>query len=209
MAPVSDARTLFLARHGETDWNAEGRWQGQTDVPLNAKGRAQAHALAERMRREGVAAIASSDLSRARTTAEIVAELLGIGAIHTDPDLREQRYGRFEGLTRKESEALFPEEWSRYVADWHTTPPDGEPYPALVARVRAALQRIAERLAPPALVIMHGGAIRAVLAGQIESIPSPASTGWALHGIPNGGIFRLVLSSGRIVEALRFDAGAQ
>ncbi len=206
---MSDVRTLFLARHGETDWNAEGRWQGQTDVPLNATGRAQAYALAERMRREGIVAMASSDLSRARTTAEIVADALGIDAIHADPGLQEQHYGCFEGLTRKESEARFPEEWARYVADWHTGPPHGEPYEALVARVRAALQRISELLASPALVIMHGGAIRAVLSEHVGSIPSPASTGWALHGIPNGGIFRLILSSGHIVEARGLDVGAQ
>ncbi len=205
---MSDVRTLFLARHGETDWNAEGRWQGQTDVPLNANGRVQALALAERMRGEGVAAIASSDLSRARTTAEIVAQALGITEIHTDPDLREQRYGRFEGLTRTESARRFPEGWGRYVADWHTTPPDGEPYQALVMRVRAATRRVAERLASPALVVMHGGAIRALL-GEHASIPSPASTGWALHGIPNGGIFRLIIASGRIVEAQRLDATAR
>ena len=201
---MSDARTLFLARHGETDWNAEGRWQGQTDVPLNANGVAQAYALAERMRREGIAAVASSDLSRARTTAEIVAAALGITAAHGDLDLREQHYGCFEGLTRMDSAKRFPEEWARYVADWHTTPPDGESYQALLTRVRAATRRIAERLASPALVVMHGGAIRALL-GEHASIPGPASTGWALHGIPNGGVFRVIIASGYIVEALRLD----
>jgi len=202
-------RTLFLARHGETDWNAEGRWQGQTDVPLNARGRAQASALAERMRREGILSIASSDLARARMTADIVAEALGIGGVHTDPGLREQHYGCFEGLTRTESAAHFPEEWARYAADWRATPPRGEPYQALVTRVWAATQQIAARLPPPALVIMHGGAIRAALGGHAASIPSPASTGWARHGIPNGGIFRLILSAGRIVEAQRVDADPQ
>jgi broad specificity phosphatase PhoE len=75
--------------------------------------------------------------------------------------------------------------------------------------VWAATQRIAVQLPAPALLIMHGGAIRAVLGGHAPSIPSPASTGWARHGIPNGGIFRLTLSSGRIVEALRLDAAPQ
>jgi probable phosphoglycerate mutase len=206
---MSDVRRiLFLARHGETDWNAEGRWQGQTDVPLNANGSAQARALAERMRREGIAAIASSDLSRARATAEIVAEALGITGIHTDPDLREQHYGCFEGLTRTDSADRFPEEWARYVADWHATPPDGEPYQALVARVRAATRRIAEVFASPALLVMHGGAIRALL-GEHTSIPGPASTGWALHGIPNGGVFRVIIASGHVVEVLRLDAVAR
>ncbi len=206
---MSDTRrTLFLARHGETDWNAEGRWQGQTDVPLNANGSAQAHALAERLRREGIAAIASSDLSRARATAEIVAGALGITRIHTDPELREQHYGCFEGLTRTDSAARFPEEWARYVADWRTTPPDGESYPALVARVRGATRRIAEVFAMPALVVMHGGAIRALF-GEHTSIPGPASAGWALHGIPNGGVFRVIVTSGHIVEARRLDATAR
>ncbi len=201
---MSDARTLFLARHGETDWNAEGRWQGQTDVPLNAAGRAQALALAARMRREEIASVASSDLARARATAEIVAEALGIPGVHTDRDLREQGYGRFEGLTRGESAARFPAEWARHVADWHVTPPGGERYEELVARVRDAVRRIAEGQPSPALVIMHGGAIRALLGPHVAAgIPSPASTGWALHGIPNGGIFRVTLSSGRVVDALR------
>lgn len=200
---MSDARTLFLARHGETDWNAAGRWQGQTDVPLNAMGEAQARALAERMRPEGIAAVASSDLARARATADIVAAALGIEGVHTDRDLREQGYGCFEGLTKKESAERFPAEWARYVADWHATPPGGEPYAALVARVGEAVRRIAERLPSPALVVMHGGAIRALLGDRIASIPSPASSGWALHGIPNGGIFRLTLSSGALLEAVR------
>lgn len=203
---MNDARTLFLARHGETDWNAEGRWQGQTDVPLNPAGRAQALALAERMRPEGIAAVASSDLARARATADIVAGALGLGGVRVDRDLREQGYGRFEGLTRHESEARFPAEWARYAADWRVTPPGGEPYPELVRRVRSALGRLAAELPPPALVIMHGGAIRALLGEHLASIPSPASTGWARHGIPNGGLFRVVLSSGCVVEALRLEA---
>jgi len=205
---MSDERILFLARHGETDWNAEGRWQGQTDVPLNANGQAQSYALAERMRPERIASIAASDLARARMTAEIVAGVLGIREVSTDSDLREQRFGSFEGLTRKESEARFPEAWAHYAADWRTTPPGGEPYEALLTRVRTAAQRLANELATPALVVMHGGAIRALLGDHVSVIPSPASTGWARHGIPNGGIFRLTVSAGRIVEALRFEVGA-
>ena len=66
--------TLLLIRHGETDWNAEHRWQGHADVPLNARGREQAKALAEELAPEGIDAIYASDLSRARDTAEIVGE---------------------------------------------------------------------------------------------------------------------------------------
>ncbi len=197
---MDDARVIFLARHGETDWNVEGRWQGQTDVPINATGRAQAHALAERMRCEGIAAVASSDLARARLTAQIVADALGIGDVRADRDLREQGYGRFEGLTRSESAARFPEEWARYVADWRETPPGGEPYEAFAARVRAATHRLSGSLPSPALLVLHGGAMRALLVGRLEGIASPASTGWARHGIPNGCVFRLQLDSGEIAS---------
>ncbi len=203
--PMSSARTIFLARHGETDWNAAGRWQGHTGVPVNANGRAQALALAERMRREGIAAIASSDPLRG--TAEIVAEVLGLEVSRLDPDLREQRFGRFEGLTRVECQERFPEEWARYVGDSHMSPPDGESRDDLLARVVPAVHRIAEQLASPVLVIMHGGAMRALLNESVGSIPSPASAGWKLRGIPNGGIFRLSIAAGQIVEALRLDIG--
>ena len=196
-------RTLFLARHGETGWNAEGRWQGQTDVPLNERGRRQARALAAQVRDQGIAALASSDLRRARSTAEIVAGELGLEAVHLDADLREQGFGDFEGLTRGECEARFPEAWARYLLDPKTTPPKGESHAGLVWRVRAALERIVQDLAEPTLVIMHGGAMRALVAEHLGSIPNPASTAWAASGIPNGGVFRLRLASGRIVAAER------
>jgi probable phosphoglycerate mutase len=202
---MSDTRTLLLSRHGETDWNAAGRWQGQTDIPLNGKGRAQAFALAERMRLQGVAAIASSDLSRARETAEIVAQALGLAVSSLEPDLREQRFGEFEGLTRAECQTRFPDAWARYVADAHATPPGGESRAALVARVVPAIHSIAERLASPVLVIMHGGAMRALFRDCADAIPDPASAEWARHGIPNGGVFRVTIASRRIVEAVRLE----
>ncbi|HYG70238.1 MAG TPA: histidine phosphatase family protein, partial [Anaeromyxobacteraceae bacterium] len=93
------ATRLFLVRHGETDWNVAGRWQGQTDIPLNEAGRAQARELARRMRGEGIATIAASDLLRARETAEIVAAELGLEVRILDHRLREQSFGAFEGLT--------------------------------------------------------------------------------------------------------------
>jgi broad specificity phosphatase PhoE len=199
--------TLFLARHGETDWNAEGRWQGQTDVALNARGRAQARALAEVLRKEGVAAIASSDLARARSTAEIVSEALGLGKVHLDAGLREQGFGCFEGLTRRECEARFPKAWARYLADSRSTPPGGESHAELVLRMRASVHRIAESLAEPALVVMHGGAMRALVSEKLGSIANPASAAWSSAGIPNGGILRLGLSAGRIVSVTRPEDG--
>jgi probable phosphoglycerate mutase len=196
---VTRLRHIFLARHGETDWNAAGRWQGHTDVPLNATGRAQALALAERLRREGIAAIASSDLARARTTAQIVARALGLELAIVDPGLREQRFGLFEGLTPSECERRHPEEWARYAADPRLGPPGGESRSALLERLLHAVHRVGERLAPPPLVVTHGGAIRALVAGL--GVASGPGAGRAPAAIPNAGVLRLSLSAGHPVAA--------
>ena len=195
--------TLFLARHGETDWNAAGRWQGQTDVPLNARGREQAREVAARLRPHGIAAVASSDLSRARATAEIVAAELGLAMDHAHADLRERRFGCFEGLTRDEVAARFPEAWARYVADPGPAPPGGESRDELLARLLPALVAAAARLPAPLLVVMHGGAMRALLAGHVGEMPRPSSASWPLHGIQNGHVYRVTLRGGRIASAER------
>jgi len=97
--------TLLLVRHGETDWNAERRWQGHADVPLNERGREQARALAEQLAGESVDAIYSSDLSRARDTADILGARLDVPVV-VDADLREIDVGPVEGLTAEESAAF-------------------------------------------------------------------------------------------------------
>src|SRR6185437_6606991 len=97
--------TLLLVRHGETDWNAERRYQGHADVPLNDRGVEQARELAEQLAGERIDAIYSSDLSRAHATAEIVGERLGVPVV-TDPDLREIDVGAVEGLTFEESRSF-------------------------------------------------------------------------------------------------------
>ncbi len=139
--------TLLLVRHGETDWNAGRRWQGHTDVPLNDRGRAQAAALAEELAADPPQAIYTSDLSRARDTAEIVAARLGVPVI-VEPRLREIDVGSREGLTAEE------------VGDraW-----DGEPHSDHGARVLAAVREAAE--AHPGgriLLVAHGGSLRRV-----------------------------------------------
>ena len=195
--------TLFLVRHGETDWNAAGRWQGQTDVPLNARGRDQAREVAGRLRAGGIAAIASSDLLRARATAEIVASELGLEVSHLDPALRERGFGCFEGLTREEVAARFPEAWARYLADPGPAPPGGESRDELIGRLLPAIASAVARLPGPLLVVMHGGAMRALLAGHVGEMPRPSSPAWPLHGIQNGHVFRVILAGGRIAAAER------
>ena len=156
--------TLLLVRHGETDWNADGRLQGQTDRPLSDFGRRQARRLADELADEELEAIYSSDLSRARETAEIVAERLGLPVV-LDPDLREKDWGTWEGLTAVERERV------EFV---------GESTEAHRERILAALRRISERHTGSGriLVVTHGGSMRRV---------QTAALGMALPVVENCG----------------------
>lgn len=189
-------RQLYLARHGETDWNAAGRWQGHTDIPLNAKGRAQAAAAADALQGVGLSGIVSSDLSRAYETARIVGERLGLPIAYVDTDLRERAFGPFEGLTREECVRLHPEAWRAWIEE-HRPPKGAEGRPALAARVVVAIARAARRVALldcPALVVTHGGALRAAIGLATGSLPAP---------IANGAIWRIEWDE-RIVAAEPF-----
>jgi probable phosphoglycerate mutase len=183
-------RVVYLARHGETDWNRHGRWQGHTDIPLNAEGRAQADRLAEAIRAHGITHVGSSDLARARETAEIVAGRIPANLLPPHPGLRERAFGVFEGLTRDECAARYPDVWARYRKDPRACPPGAEPPDAVVARVSAALAAIAEELdETPAMLVTHGGVIRAFVSH---------ATGAPIGPVPNVGAYRLVLEGGAI-----------
>src|SRR5919109_4497125 len=123
---------IILARHGETDWNRERRWQGHSDRPLNGTGRAQAQALADELAGQPIAAVYSSDLLRAHETARIVADRLGLDVV-TVPGLRERRFGSWEGLQDVEVERRFPGVHG---------PPDGESREAMAHRVLDSLGSI-------------------------------------------------------------------
>ncbi|MGE5273955.1 MAG: histidine phosphatase family protein [Verrucomicrobiota bacterium] len=147
--------TILLARHGETDWNLEHRWQGQSDTPLNDTGRAQARALAGVLAGEPIDAVYSSDLIRAHETARLVAEPRGL-AVTAIRDLRERSFGSVEGMTTDEIQARYP----GIELPWS----DGETREAMAERVLGALRRIADTH-PDAhvLVVSHGGPLRAVV----------------------------------------------
>jgi probable phosphoglycerate mutase len=102
--------TIGWVRHGNTDWNAVRRTQGQTDIPLNLTGRAQARALAERFKNESWDVVYTSDLSRARETAEIIAKALDV-PLYADERLREMGFGRMEGTTEEDRIRMWGEEW--------------------------------------------------------------------------------------------------
>jgi broad specificity phosphatase PhoE len=154
---------ILLARHGETDWNRDNRFQGHADPPLNATGRAQAGELAAVLATEQLAAVYSSPLRRALETAEIVAAGHGLKPVPLEA-LREVDVGSWQGLTRTEIEARFPEQFARWLGfeqGWD----DGESYEEMSNRVIGGLLDLSaahhgERI----LVVTHGGPVRAAYA---------------------------------------------
>jgi len=191
-------RLVFVARHGETDWNAAGRWQGHTDVPLNENGRAQAKALAARLRGSRLAGVVASDLSRAHETARIVAAELGVTVAYVERELRERSFGVFEGLTRAECETDHGEAWQAWLAD-RKAPRGAEEIEALTGRMVAAIGRAAMTVAgedAPALVVTHGGALRSVVASVTGELPAL---------VENGAVWVLVWE-GRLVGAAPLDS---
>jgi phosphoserine phosphatase len=153
--------TVYLARHGESDWNVERRWQGHADRPLTERGREQARALAERLADVDLDAVYASDLRRAWETAEAVAAPRGLEVLRL-PELREVDVGSWSGLTRDECSERFPEAFARWqggATGWE----DGESYEAMGERIVAEIQRLAaEHPGGAILVVSHGGPIRAV-----------------------------------------------
>ena len=165
--------TLLLVRHGETDWNADGRLQGQTDRPLSEFGRGQARQLAEELADEELEAIYASDLARACETAAIVGERLGLPVV-LDPDLREKDWGTWEGLTAVERDRV------EFV---------GESTEAHQERILRALRRISERHrgGGSVLVVTHGGSMRRV---------QTAALGMALPVVENCGRWACACENG-------------
>jgi probable phosphoglycerate mutase len=189
---------LFLARHGETEWNRQLRWQGGTDVALNDVGRAQAVDLAERLRAFAPARVHASDLSRARETGEIVAARLGIPFLGADARLNERRFGLFEGLTQAECETLHADHWHRYLADRRILPPGAEPLDEVTRRMLVGVHAIAVTAASgPAVIVGHGSAIRALVT---------AITGKDTPPIKNGSVFRLEVDAAEPEPARAFAA---
>jgi 2,3-bisphosphoglycerate-dependent phosphoglycerate mutase len=182
------ATTLLLVRHAETDWNLERRWQGHADPPLNETVCAQARALALLLSGRGVTAVYSSDLARARATAELVARPAGL-TVRLDPRLREVDVGEWSGLTTAEAEARFPAGAERRRAGglgWE----HGETYEAMGARVEEALLEIAAAHPGEAvLVVTHGGPVCAVRL-------SAGCTGEESHRVANCEVDSIVVREG-------------
>lgn len=137
--------TLYLVRHGETPWNVAGRYQGQLDPPLTEKGQQQAQATAASLARTGIEAIYSSDLARARLTAQALAAKTGL-PIRLEPRLREVHQGDWQGVVIDKIRSRWPEEihgWE--TAPWQHAPPGGESLEELQTRVFSAIDEIVAR----------------------------------------------------------------
>jgi len=182
---VAASTRMLLVRHGQSEWNATGRWQGQADPPLTDLGRLQAREAARAL--GTVDAVWASDLQRAMETATIIAGELGVGPVVLDPDLRERDAGEFSGLTRAEIAARFP----GYLDD-HRRPPGWEADEALVERAVRALRRIAVEVpGGDVLVVTHGGLVYALGAHLGEEFARLANTEGRWLDVGPGHIMRL------------------
>ena len=180
---------LYLIRHGQTDWNIEGRWQGQADVPLNPRGREQAAKIAQELAKEGIKAIYSSDLSRARQTAEAISATTGL-PIHLDPRLREIHQGEWQGMLVSEIQARYSQEFRRRRENPLTVaPPGGETVIQVKERVVATIEDIAHRHpAERVAVVSHGFALAVI---QVHYLGRPIKEVWEM--IPENDEWRELL----------------
>lgn len=162
--------TLYLVRHGETVYNLEGRIQGHDDTPLSALGLRQAQAIAERLSTESFSAIYSSDLGRARITAETIAAHHNL-PVQTTPLIREGYFGVVQGLTRPEIEERFPadqHEWRRHPATMR--PPGAESREEITERCGQFIQQLIDQHTDNEriLVVSHGGSLRGLVVAACD-----------------------------------------
>jgi broad specificity phosphatase PhoE len=191
---VRPVTTLLLVRHGETDWNRDGRWQGHSDTHLNELGREQARRVAAEL--DGIDVMYSSDLARARETAEIIAEELELD-VRADDRLRERSFGAWEGLTAPEIEERFPDELSRWRSGEGPGAADAEPFDRFAERVREALDDVVARHpGETVLVVTHGGTIRVIhsLARGLDYVRDHR----LIPGVPNGAVARYAAGDGKL-----------
>jgi broad specificity phosphatase PhoE len=182
---------IWLARHGETDANAEGRVQGSLDPPLNERGREQARALAHEAAPLGIRALYTSQLLRARETAAIVGAALGLEP-RVDDRFAESWRGEWEGRFHQEIKEEDPEAWTAsFGAGSEFRFPGGESLAEHGARVEAGLADVA-RGPLPALVICHGGTIRRALAARLAE----GEADFATMRVPNGSLVRVMDGAG-------------
>ena len=160
---------LILVRHGQTEWNADGRYQGQSNVALSALGRKQAECLAERFPAQRPDAIYASDLDRARETAECVGKKFGI-SVRPEPAFRELSFGDWEGLTYQEISTRWPEEAKKlFTAPDELIIPHGETFQELQERALKKIEALyKEHIDQTVGIFAHGAINKTILAGLMH-----------------------------------------
>jgi 2,3-bisphosphoglycerate-dependent phosphoglycerate mutase len=186
---------LILLRHGETDWNRELRFQGHVDVGLNSTGLEQARRLAQRLAGETAQQVYASDLLRARQTADPVSSRLGLPAL-VDAALREQSFGRVDGMRVDDIKAQHPQAWEgwlRFQEDYCM--PGGETTREFHTRVMDAVQRIvAAHPGQTVVVVTHGGVLDMIY----RTARALGLNGPRQSEIPNAGLNRVRVREGGI-----------
>lgn len=179
-AGVRALPVIYYIRHGETDWNRQGRLQGSQDIPLNALGRRQASDLAQHLRDVVGSALDGlpwvvSPMDRAQETARIARQTLGLppATFRTEPLLSEICFGTWEGLTWKEVRKSDPARAQGRAADkWGYVPPGGESYGMLLERTKPVFDALTE----PTVVVAHGGIARTLLLDRTEITTAEAAS---------------------------------
>lgn len=183
------AKTVVLIRHGETDWNAERRWQGHSDVPLNANGLAQAEALASQLKSVGVEEVVTSDLARALETGRIVSQHLGV-PFHSSAEIRELNLGLVEGRFADEVLSLLGQE---VIDEWSSIRPEkrsfkfpgGETKEEGLKRALGFMETFLGQSRSQTLAfVMHGALMRTLLHSMFPQVQEPIR-------IPNTKFFTL------------------
>ena len=188
---VSEPTRVIAVRHGETAWNAETRLQGQLDIPLNTRGLEQARRVARALLHDAPDHLYSSDLARARQTAEAIGEATGL-AVQTDPGLRERCFGVLEGSTYAEVESRWPQEalrWRQRDGTWG--PQGGETLCAFYDRSVAAFSALACRHPGQCVVVVAHGGVLDCLYRAASRIALDAPRTWELG---NTGVNRLLFT---------------
>jgi broad specificity phosphatase PhoE len=202
--PPALAARIWLIRHGQSVWNAGGRWQGQADPGLSELGLAQAERMAERLAALKPANLYSSDLRRCRETAAPLARALGRDVV-LRTDLREIDIGAWSGLTRAEIERTYPEEWARWQAGEDFKRGGGESFADLTVRSTTVIRELlAAHEGESIAIVTHGGWIRCVVASAL-GLAQPLTP--TLGGAGNASITTLrVFDGGLRLEAFN-DGG--
>lgn len=196
------AETLYFIRHGQTEWNAERRMQGQWESDLTALGRAQAKQTASAVSALGVDSIYASPLRRARDTAQALADATG-RPVTFDDRLKEWRAGDWSGFLYEDIPARWPEEWKAWNADrWTYRPPNGENFVDLAERGGAFLKDIIAAPEPRIAIVSHGFITRAMIACLLKLPPTEA----LYLQTPNDAFFRLQRETDGW-RAEQYDAG--